>query len=279
MYITNEPEIAQIAERSGVDRIFIDLETLGKEKRQKGLDTVKSQHEISDIPAVKAVLSSSGLLVRVNSIYEKSNEEIDSVIKAGADIVMLPYFKTSDEVRRFLEYVNQRARTCLLIETPEAVEHLEEIISLPGIDEVHIGLNDLHLGYKLDFMFELLTNGTVEKIIDRIKPYGIPYGFGGIAAIGKGIVPSEYIIGEHYRLGSGMAILSRSFCDISSFELYPKDTRLEIVNELFVEGVKKIRDLEDSLKNKPARFFEVNRIITEETINRAVPIIKAGKKN
>ena len=29
MYITNRPEIARIAERHGVDRIFVDLETLG----------------------------------------------------------------------------------------------------------------------------------------------------------------------------------------------------------------------------------------------------------
>ena len=29
MYITNEPEIAKIAEEAGVDRIWIDLETKG----------------------------------------------------------------------------------------------------------------------------------------------------------------------------------------------------------------------------------------------------------
>lgn len=35
MYITNVPEIASIADRAGVDRIFIDLERYGKEERQK----------------------------------------------------------------------------------------------------------------------------------------------------------------------------------------------------------------------------------------------------
>ncbi len=34
-YITNQPEIALIAEKYGVDRIWIDLEYLGKENRQK----------------------------------------------------------------------------------------------------------------------------------------------------------------------------------------------------------------------------------------------------
>ena len=34
MYITNDPKIAALAESAGVDRIFIDLETVGKQLRQ-----------------------------------------------------------------------------------------------------------------------------------------------------------------------------------------------------------------------------------------------------
>ena len=43
MYITNNPQIAKIADDTGVDRIWIDLEQLGKEERQKGMNTVKSE--------------------------------------------------------------------------------------------------------------------------------------------------------------------------------------------------------------------------------------------
>ena len=39
MYITNRPEVAQIAESAGVDRIFVDLEYIGKAQRQGGMDT------------------------------------------------------------------------------------------------------------------------------------------------------------------------------------------------------------------------------------------------
>ena len=35
MYITNEPEIAQIAEAAGVERIFIDMEYIGKDLRDR----------------------------------------------------------------------------------------------------------------------------------------------------------------------------------------------------------------------------------------------------
>ncbi len=49
MYITNQPEIAQIAESAGVDRIFVDLEYIGKSDRQGGMDTVQSRHTIDDV--------------------------------------------------------------------------------------------------------------------------------------------------------------------------------------------------------------------------------------
>ena len=45
-YITNNLGVALIAEKAGVDRIWIDLETIGKEERQHNLDSVKSHHSV-----------------------------------------------------------------------------------------------------------------------------------------------------------------------------------------------------------------------------------------
>lgn len=41
MYITNDSTVAKIAVDAGVDRIFIDMEVLGKVERQGGMDTVR----------------------------------------------------------------------------------------------------------------------------------------------------------------------------------------------------------------------------------------------
>ena len=65
----------------------------------------------------------------------------------------------------------------------------------------------------MKFMFELLVDGTIEMLCKKIKAKGIPYGFGGIAQLRQGTLPAENIIAGHYRLGSSMAILSRSFCN------------------------------------------------------------------
>ena len=190
MYITNDPKIAQIAENAGVDRIFIDMEYIGKADRQGGMDTVQSHHTIEDIRKIKTTLKKAKIMVRINPIHEASAEysssekEINDTVEAGADIIMLPYFKTVEEVKTFLALVNNRVKTILLLETPEAVDIIDDILKIEGIDEVHIGLNDLSLGYGRKFMFELLADGTVEKLCLKFKLIGIPYGFVGIAAIG-----------------------------------------------------------------------------------------------
>lgn len=262
MYITNQEDIARIAEDSGVDWIFIDLEINGKDKRQGHLDTVISRHNLSDVKKIKKILTNAKLLVRVNPIYLGSEDEIDQVIGDGADIVMLPFFKSRDEVEAFISFVNGRAKTCLLCETPEAVKNIDDILTVNGMDCIHIGLNDLHLGYHMKFMFELLTDGTVEMLCNKFKLKGIPYGFGGIARLGQGDLPAEYVIAEHYRLGSSMAILSRSFCNTN------KTNDINEVEKIFKTDLDKIRKYENKILNENTDFFTNNMNLVKEKLTK-----------
>ena len=241
MYITNDLEVALIAQKYGVNRIWIDLETLGKEERQRGLDVVKSHHSVNDIRIIKPRLSTSEMLVRVNPWNKGSVAEIDAVIDAGADIIMLPYWKTVDEVRKFVDAVNGRCKTTLLLETKEADNCIDDVLKMGGFDEIHIGLNDLHLSFGLTFMFELLVDGTVERLCQKFRDAGIPYGFGGVARLGYGDLPAERVIEEHYRLGSSRAILSRSFCDVE------KVSDVQEVDRLFGIEMEKLRRFESQL--------------------------------
>jgi len=254
MYITNNIEIAKIADHCGVDRIFIDLEKLGKEERQGHINSVKSHHAISDIKAIRKVLNKAQVLVRVNPIHEFTEREINRVIEYGADVVMLPYFKTSREVSQFLDIVNGRVKTCLLLETKEAVEVLNDILRIDGIDEVHIGLNDLHLSYGKTFMFELLADGTVESLCSAIKKFGIPFGFGGVAKLDSGIIPGKLILAEHVRLCSSMVILSRSFFDSTDVE----GSDLISIGIDFHRELHSIRCYEQWLNSQDSSFFIQN---------------------
>jgi 2-keto-3-deoxy-L-rhamnonate aldolase RhmA len=277
MYITNRPEVAAIAENAGVERIFVDMEYIGKSERQCGMDTVQCRHTIEDIRAIRACVKKADVMVRCNPIHEEtenycsSKQEIDEAVKAGADIIMLPYFKTVDEVQTFIRLVGGRTKTLLLFETPEAVEVVDEILALDGIDEVFVGLNDLSLGYKKKFMFELLADGTVERLCNTFKRKGIPYGFGGIASLGKGLLPSERVITEHYRLGSTCAILSRSFCNVQLID------DVEEIRAIFHKGLCDIRNFErecaERLAANGANYFTENTVLVKKGVAKIVESI------
>ncbi len=272
MYITNKHSVAQIAQRCGVERIFVDMEYIDKAMRQVGMDTVQSRHTFSDIQNIHEAISggASNLLVRVNPIHDatkdycSSEEEIDAAIACGAEFLMLPMFRTPQEVERFLRAVDGRAKTILLLETKEADQGVEDILQVGGFDEIHIGINDLHLAYKKKFMFELYVDGTLDRLSRIFNERSIRFGIGGIARVGYGMLPAEHIIAEHYRLGSQMAILSRSFCDAN------QASDLELLENIFSSGVRNIRAFEQEAARYSAHEYATNHAVVKKLVAEIV---------
>lgn len=266
-YITNNPDVAKIAQAAGVDRIFVDMEYIGKDERQPNMDTVKNHHTVEDIINLRKVLDKSELMVRINPINKNSGDEIESVIRAGADIIMLPMWKCVDEVKQFYQIVNGRVKTVLLLETDDAVNCIDEVLDLKDVEEIHIGLNDLHLSQGKKFLFELLTDGTVDYLADKFNSKDITFGFGGVGRVFQDIstnLPAENIIAEHYRLGSSMVILSRAFCNTSKI----KD--LSEIKKIFEEGLMQNRSYEKEIESKDVSFFEMKHKETERFIQQIV---------
>lgn len=228
MILAADPVAAAEAQSAGVDRIFYDLEYIGKEARQHGRNTVKSMNRVDDIPAVREVLYRSELLVRTNPIHANSQYEIDKAIEYGADILMLPMVMDHHDVEQYVEMVAGRARICIMIETAPALTRIDKILATPGVDEIFVGLNDLHISMGLSFMFELLSGGIVEYIATKCNKARIPFGFGGIARIGEGDLTSDCILGEHVRLGSQSVILSRTFKGVPGVDKNAREVNLSI---------------------------------------------------
>jgi hypothetical protein len=211
IFITNSPELAAYVVGRGVDRVMVDLELLGKVERQGHLSTVISRHDFDDIARVRAAIPGKELMVRLNPVNDCTEEEVDRAVELGADVLMLPMFRTAYEVERFCAYVSKRARVCLLLETAAGASALTDIIAVSGVDEVHIGLNDLHLDLGHTFMFEPLAYGLVDDIAGAVCAAGLPLGIGGLARAGEGLLPADMLLAEHVRLHSTGAILSRTF--------------------------------------------------------------------
>lgn len=211
MMVVQTPDIARFAAANGVDVVFVDLEYMGKMERQKHLNSWKSRQTVDDVTRIRHAVPDAKLLVRVNPLFEGSQTEIDDVIARGADIVMLPMFRTQDELMRFFDLVDGRTDTLPLFETADAIRLIPQIAGLDVLTQVHIGLNDLHVDLGLRFLFQPMITGILEEPCAALREYGVRFGIGGLARPSEGIVPPEKILGEHVRLGSSAAILSQSF--------------------------------------------------------------------
>lgn len=209
--ITNDPAFAQRCDALGGFRVFVDLERLGKAERQAGRNTFISMHQLQDIGRVRAVLRHSRLMVRVNPLHEGTRAEVDAVLAEGADLLMLPMFTGAGQLRAFSQIVANRAPIVPLLETAEALRTVHEWAGTPGLQEIFVGLNDLHLSLGCRFMFEPLADGSVERVAEVARAQGLRFGFGGIARLEEGLLPGRDVLGEHLRLGSRAVILSRTF--------------------------------------------------------------------
>lgn len=253
-FITNSAPLARFAVDSGVERIFIDLELLGKLERQGHLDTLISRHHMSDVAPIRSAVSDAELMVRLNPVHSGSAGEVDAAIAAGADILMLPMFRWAAEVEHFASLIDGRCRLCLLVETKEAMEDISRIAAIEAVDEVHIGLNDLSLDLKLDFMFMPLAMGLVDAMARELVQLGKPFGLGGLARAAEGLLPAQLLIGEHVRLGSTRAILSRTFHR-------QLGSAREIAAEMdFGHEIRLLRDVEERFLCASGEEIEANRI-------------------
>ena len=269
--ITNNPNRGVLAQLAGVDWILVDMEYKGKKERQFNRDTVISYHTFQDVQAMRQRITVSQLVVRINPWGEWSPAEIEGVVQCGADIIMLPFFKTSIEVALFIGQVGGRAKTCLLLETMAGISALDDILAVPGIDFFHIGLNDIHIERGTTFIFEFLADGGVDEVAAKLRAAGIPFGVGGMSRIGTLIPPAERILAEHLRLGSTGVILSRSF----TFDSFT--TNGDDFEKKFKDEIAKVRATEAWLATVDSAYLDLNRQQVIDDVAKVVNLEKTGR--
>ncbi len=263
--ITNDPALAARCDQLEGMRVFVDLERDGKAERQKGLDTFISTHHVQDVSRIKAVLKKTKLMVRVNPLQsdrpELARAEVDAVLAHGADLLMLPMFTEARHIRVFADIVAGRAPIVALLETAGALSSLDEWIATPGLYEVLVGLNDLHLSLGCKFMFEPLLMGHVDRVAVAAKRQGLRMGFGGIARVDEGVLPGRDVLGEHIRLGSQAVILSRTFNRVGG-------------ETSFEEAVGAIRAAESELGQRTPGDTEQDRVRVAGLIRQLSHVLK-----
>ncbi|GAB4372152.1 MAG: hypothetical protein Kow009_08230 [Spirochaetales bacterium] len=184
------PAVAQIAKHAGLDFIMIDME--------HGPLSIESFSDIAKVARSVGL----GIFVR---IPELSKGYVSRLMDAGADGIMCPMLSTEEEARTLVKYsryapignrgfgsngvfnsfagvktdvptfmAEQNRATLVIaqIETREAVENIEKIAAVEGIDALLIGPNDLaiSLGYPGDTMGEA-NQAAIAKVVTAARKY------------------------------------------------------------------------------------------------------------
>ncbi len=210
---TADPELAARADAAGVERIGVDLEHLGKHERQRGLNTWISDHTRDDLQLLRTSVRRATLFARTNPVHPGLASEIEDYLTLGARALMLPMFRTRREAATFADLIAGRATVVLLVETPAAAAELHDIVTIPGIDEIHIGLNDLRLAMGLRTHFAVLASDLMDGLAKTVLDAGLPLGIGGVGRVGDDHLPvrPDLVYAQLCRLGATRALISRAF--------------------------------------------------------------------
>ena len=92
-----------------------------------------------NVARLRPVLDQAELLVRVNPVHPGSKEEIDRVIAAGADVIMLPMWQSVEEVQQFIRWVDGRAKNAPAAGKSGGGGLSRSCVGTAGVDEIHIG--------------------------------------------------------------------------------------------------------------------------------------------
>ena len=188
------PNIAELMGHAGFDWLVIESE-------HNGLDSAEIQHMLMAVGITNAVP-----IVRIpssNPVY------IQKALDMGAMGIVVPFVSTADEgealvaatrfqpggtrswgplrasaytmdTEDYLHRANDNILVVLIIETKEAVDNLEAISAVPGVDVLNLGPWDLSLALGLDPL--QLPLPEVDAITDRAVALGREHG----VAVGAG---------------------------------------------------------------------------------------------
>jgi len=254
IFFTNDTARAVVANDAGVDLIGPDLELIGKDLRQSKDEFWITNHCLKDLQRVYKHVDPARRFVRCNSIHDASEQEIENVLSRGATAIMLPYFRSMNDVDRFAQLIGDRAQKILLVETCDAVEMLSDLANHNQIDRIHMGLNDLMIDAGMKHRFELLCSDWMTDLCVTLLQSGKPFGFGGIARVMDTDLPvsSDLVYAQYARLKGRCAVISRAFTKgLSSkdfvTELQKARTRLDY---WFSRSEQELEDAREALKKQ-----------------------------
>jgi hypothetical protein len=226
---------------AGAAGIVVDWERRGKARRQEGEGTQINADTADDLARMRAA-TDGRLLCRINGHGAWTAVEVDRAIACGADEILLPMVRTTEEVDRTLDLVAGRCGLGILIETQDAVGRAASLAERP-LSRIYVGLNDLRIDRRSTELFRPLVDGTVDAVrAEAAQPFGVA----GLTLPEGGFpVPAFLLAAELVRLGADFTFLRRAF----TTDMAGRDP--------FVEVPRLLATIDDLRQSGPAEAAEL----------------------
>lgn len=184
--MTDSPDIARISSAMGFDYVCIDM--------QHGFARAEAI-----VPLVDAIRA-GGEAMAVVRVPENRFAEIGMVADAGVDAIIVPLVSSADEARAAVDAVgfppqggsrswgptaalfsgqdlvpaDLRPLLFVMVENAPALDAVEEIAAVPGIDGIYIGPSDLAFGIgSAPGPEEQITTDAITRILEATRTAGV----------------------------------------------------------------------------------------------------------
>lgn len=193
MQDSRSPSISMIMEQAGCDFLFFDMEH-GPNDIGVVTDMVKVARLTKVVPLVRVpddqyhlmarILDAGAMGIMVPRIETK--EQVERIIEAthyppfGARGCSVPKGHNNflpQDLWEFTEQANRENMVILQIEREKAIEDIEELISVEGVDAVVLGPNDLCLSMGVREKDSLSAlEPAIQTVLDACKKFNVPCG-------------------------------------------------------------------------------------------------------
>ena len=203
-------DIGKIMATSGYDWLFIDME-------HNSMDV--------DIASQISVAAQDAGITPIVRVPDFAHHHATRVLDCGAMGVVFPHVENADIAKKLVSYclyppkghrsmtgvlpqldfkqqpiadvastINKNMLIVIMLESPEAIDNVDSIAAIDGVDVVLIGTNDLcmEMGIPGDYSNPKIKDAYI-KVIEACKKYGKTPGMGGVY--------NEELMSEYINMG------------------------------------------------------------------------------
>ena len=203
-------DIGKIMATSGYDWLFIDME-------HNSMDI--------DIASQISVAAQDAGITPIVRVPDFAHHHATRVLDCGAMGVVFPHVENADIAKKLVSYclyppkghrsmtgvlpqldfkqqpiadvastINKNMLIVIMLESPEAIDNVDSIAAIDGVDVILIGTNDLcmEMGIPGDYSNPKVKDSYI-KVIEACKKYGKTPGMGGVY--------NEELMSEYIKMG------------------------------------------------------------------------------